>query len=290
MSDGVLASPIVSFERNGEVLRLGRNDEDILHLHGSTGLGIPPTSISSSDRIGGDGSYIRGVRYDSREVFIPLAILKRTKAEATEVRRELYKLLAPHLGMVTIRVIDPATGTNRTIEGVLKSGLEGDFGDGFNGHYQTLGLTFFCPEPWWLGEKKEIVLRLNPGVKPFISESVPFFPVILSQGSAQGTFQITVAGDDYVSPVWTISGQGTDPTISRGEDTFMLKANMLPGSSVSIDMGTGIMTPDRWGEVPLSSTLFQLAPGVNTISATMVNASADSEIRGVYYEKFLEAI
>lgn len=290
MSDGILTSPTVSFSRNGQELVLGRSNEDILHLYGSTGLGLPPVQIASSERIGGDGSMLRGVRYASRETFIPIAILKRTRKEATEARRQLYRLLAPHLGPVTIRVQDIATGSDRSIEGILKEGLEGDFGDTFHGHYQTLGLTFECLEPWWKGEEKVIELNLNPGTKPFISKTVPFFPVTLARSSAQGTFDIEIAGDDYVAPVWEFIGEGTDPTISNGKDNFVINTVLKPGQKVTMNMATGRMSPDLWQSVPLSSKPFKLAPGKNTIRATMVQASITSVIRATYRERFLEAL
>lgn len=291
MVDSFATNPIVTFMRGGQEIELGRfPTDDVVHLHGSTGLGLPPVQIAFSDRIGGDGSVTRGVRYGNRDIFLPLAIWKETKKEVTEFRRELYKALAPHLGMVQIRVQDPATGTDRYIEGYLKDGLEGDFGDDFRGTYQTFGLTFECPDPWWKGEQKELILRLNQGAKPFISNTVPFFPVILAQSSAQGTFDITVAGDDAVFPVWEFIGPGTDPTVSGDNGTFMINTTLRPGESIVFDMKTGRMTPDLWQSVPLSSSPFKLEPGKNTIRATMVDANVNSMIRGVYRERFLEAI
>lgn len=291
MADDFSMNPIISFSRGGQKIALGRfPSEDIILLHGSTGLGMPPVQIATSDRIGGDGSSVRGVRYTSREVFIPFAVWKRTKGELTDFRRHLYQALAPHLGMVTVSVEDPATGTTRFIEGYLKDGLEGNFGDDFRGSYQSFGLTFTCPDPWWKGEEKQILLRINPGSKPFISASVPFFPVVLSQSSAQGWFNVWVAGDIPVSPRWEFVGPGTDPKLSAAGSTFTINRTLKAGEKITLDMDTGVMSPDRWESVPLSSKLFKLYPGKNIISASMVDATVGSMIRGTYRERFMEAI
>lgn len=291
MIDNLYTNPIVSFSRAGKTIVLGRTpSDDVVHLYGSTGLGLPPVQLAFSDRIGGDGSVFRGQRYGNREVFIPLAVWKKTKAEVTEFRRRLYHELAPHKGMVNIRIVDPGTGTSRFIEGYLKEGLEGDFGEDFRGNYQSFGLTFECPDPWWQGDLKEITLRLNPGVKPFISNTVPFFPVVLGRSAAQGTFNIEVAGDDAVYPVWEFVGEGSDPTIKAGSSQFVINTTLKAGQKIVMDMGTGMMTPDQWQNVPLTSQPFRLEPGRTTLTATMVNATVDSMIRGTYRERFLEGI
>src|SRR5690606_41134885 len=87
-------SPIVSFSRDGRVVELGRSGESpALHLHGSTGLGLSPVDIKSSERLTGDGSIVRGVRYGARDVYVPL-LLSGTELSVTEARRDLRRLLA----------------------------------------------------------------------------------------------------------------------------------------------------------------------------------------------------
>lgn len=285
-------SPIVTFTRDGKTLQLGTglDSEDVLHLHGSTGLGLAPADISLKDRINADGAHIDGVRYGAREVFIPLFIQKPTRAECTEVRRSLYRLLAPYLGQVEITIFDQATGTRRSIKGLLKDGLEGDFGQDFHGSWQTLGLTFICPDPWWRGEPHLISNKVSPGVKTFISETVPFFPVILAQSTVQGAFEIEVQGDGPIEPTWQVTGPGTDLVISNGTDTFTINHTLRVGETVTIDAAGRRITPDLWDKVPLSSRLFNLTPGTNRLNITMVGATTETTVDLVYSEKYMEAI
>lgn len=283
--------PIVSFTRSGQALELGRSGSDlVLHLHGSTGLGLAPVTLASTDRPGGDGTVVRGVRYDQREVFLPIRMKAATVADLTGMRRALMRLLAPHLGPVDIRVQDPATGTDRTIHGYYTDGLSGDFGAGFHGTWQTLGLTFQCPDPWWLGEERVTTFAVNPGVKPFLSQTVPFFPVLLAQSTVQGRFEVTVHGDGPAYPVWEVTGPGEDLIISDGTSEIRINGNFPAGQVTRIDTREGRIVPDRWASTTVTSRLFPLQPGRSVLTVTMAGASVDTTVRLSYRERFLEAI
>lgn len=287
----VTDSPIVSFARDGEVFELGRSGTDpVLHMYGSTGLGLAPVSIASSERLAGDGSIVRGVRYDSREVFIPLYMEAPSTGELSAVRRDLTSLLAPHRGPVEVRVEDPATGSVRMIKGYLREGLDGDFGDGFHGSWQTLGLTFECPDPWWLGPERLVSLQVNPGSKPFLSETVEFFPVVLAQSVVAGEFEVTIDGAGPVLPSWEVVGPGEDLRISNGTDVIEIDGEFEAGTSTVIDAATGRITPDRWADTSLRSRLFELKPGRQKIKVSLVGATTDTVVRLVYRERYLEGV
>jgi len=287
----VTNSPIVSFARDGEVFELGRSGQDpVLHLHGSTGLGVAPVEVAKSDRLAGDGSVVRGVRYGDREVYIPLFMEAESTGELSRRRRELSRLLAPHLGPVEVRIEDPATGTERMIRGYYTEGLEGDFGDGFHGFWQTLGLTFECPDPWWLGPEATVELRINPGSKPFISETSTFFPVMLAQSVVMGEFEVTIDGAGPVLPSWEVVGPGEDLRISNGTDVIEIDGEFPAGTSTVIDAATGRITPDRWADTSLRSRLFALEPGRQTIKVSLVGATTDTVVRLVYRERYLEGV
>ena len=287
----VTDSPIVSFARDGEVFELGRSGQDpVLHLYGSTGLGLAPVSIASSERLAGDGSIVRGVRYDAREVFIPLYVEAPSTGELSAVRRDLTALLAPHRGPVEVRIKDPATGSDRMIRGYLREGLDGDYGDGFHGFWQTLGLTFECPDPWWLGPERLVSLQVNPGSKPFLSNTVEFFPVMLAQSAVVGEFEVTINGAGPVLPSWEVVGPGEDLRISNGTDVIEIDGEFEAGTSTVIDAATGRIAPDRWADTSLRSRLFALEPGRQKIKVSLVGATTDTVVRLVYRERYLEGV
>lgn len=281
----------MSLSRNGQVFTLGRSgDEPVLHIQGSMGLGLAPVAVASSEHLSGDGSTVRGVRYGAREVFLPLLVEAGSTAELTAIRRDLMRLLAPHLGPVDIRIVDPSTGTDRLIRGYYTSGLSGEFGADFHGSWQTLGLTFDCPDPWWLGDEHTTTFRVNPGVKPFLSNTVPFFPMVLAQSTVIGRFEVDIAGDGEAYPVWEVTGPGEDLIISDGVSEVRIDGMFKPGEVVRIDTRDGRITPDRWADVPVDSRLFALQPGRSVLTVTMVGASEDTTVLLSYRERFLEAI
>lgn len=282
-------SPIVSFSRDGDAMSLGRGGPGpTLHMYGSTGLSVAPVSIASSERLAGDGNVVRGVRYGAREVFIPLLLESPSAGGLSELRRDLNARLAPHLGPVDIRIQDEVSGSDRMIRGYYKGGLEGDFGSGFHGRWQKLGLTFECPDPWWLGPEQVTELRINPGSKPFISTSATFFPVMLAQSTVQGRFQVDIQGAGPVLPVWEVVGPGEDLVISNGSARIEVGGAFAAGSPVVLDAASGRITPDRWADVSLRSRLFALEPGLQTITVSLVGAATDTLVRLTYRERYLE--
>ena len=289
-------SPVVSFSRNGQDIGLGRSGEDaVLHLRGSEGLGIAPVEIADSARLGGDGSIVRGVRYGKREVFIPLLAEMGSTGDLHEWRRSLNRLLAPTPGdpsgsLVDVTIDDPSTGTSRMIRGIYTGGLEGDFGDDYRGTWQTLGLTFDCPDPWWLGPERLRTLQVAPGTKPFISQTVPFFPVVLAPSNVVGAWDIEIRGDGEVWPSWEVVGPGRDLLIESGSDRIFIEGEFPADSTVLIDSQNGRIIPDRWDDVSLDSTLFPLAPGNHQIKVSMVGADENTLVRLVYRERYLEGI
>ena len=176
------------------------------------------------------------------------------------------------------------------IRGYLRDGMEGDFGTDFGRAWHRLGLTFECPDPWWLGPEQIVELRVNPGSKPFISQSVPFFPVMLAQSSVIGEFDVEILGAGPVFPSWEVTGPGEDLVIARGSDRIEISGAFPAGSPVLIDTASGRITPDRWADLSLRSRLFQLEPGLQSLTVTMVGASTDTVVRLTYRERFLEGV
>lgn len=292
-------SPVVSFERDGRAITLGTQGSDpVLHIHGSTGLGLPPVDIATTPRIGGDGSIVRGVRYGSSTVFIPIDVLMASTGEMTAWRRDLTRALAPHLGPVTVRVVDPVSGSDRRIQGLLKEGLTGDFGDGYHGSHATLGLVFQCDDPWWRGPDRMLQQKIAPPLKPLIVDGTtrtdPFFPVMIGSATVLGAFDVEVGGDGPIDVVWEITGPGTDLVITvdpqdAPSGVFSVSGEIRAGESIRIDGRTGTVTPvSTWDRISLSSQFVRLTPGVNRVRIQLTSATEDAVIRGTWTERFLE--
>lgn len=289
-------APIVTFSRDGQEVVLGRSgDAPVLHLNGSEGLGVGPVETSDSERLGGDGSITRGVRFGKREVFIPLLVEMESVRELNEWRRALNRLVAPVSGdparsFVDITVEDPTTGSSRMIRGLYTGGLEGNFGSDYHGSWQTLGLTFECPDPWWLGPERLRTLQVAPGTKPFISQTVPFFPVVLAPSNVVGAWDIDIAGDGAVWPSWEVVGPGRDLVIESGDNRLSILGG-FPSTPVLIQTRPRRVTPrERFRDLTQGSVLFPLEPGRQQIRVSLVGATPDTFVRMVFRERFLEAV
>lgn len=283
-------APIVEFVRDGETFTLGRRPGDVVvHMTGSEGLGLAPVNIDSSPRLGGDGSVYRGMRYDEREVYIPLAILGDTMDEVNERRRALVDFVAPDRGMVWIRITDPLTSEVREIEGLYSSGLEGTYDDTYRAVWQTLGLKFWCGDPWWKGPERIRTLRIAPGSKAFTSQTVPFFPIVLAPSNVVGEFDVPVQGDGEVWPTWEVVGPGRDLVIARGTDRITLSGELQPGTQGRIEVQPDdvIVTPvSWWPRIGMDAAFFPLQPGANRLRVEMTSASLDSVVRLVWRERY----
>lgn len=294
--------PIVSFSRDGETFELGTTGlSPILHMYGSTGLGIAPVEVSDSERLGGDGSIVRGVRFGKREVYIPLRMEAETTADLSRLRRRLARLITPVSGdpaasLVDVTIQDPATGTERMVRGIYKDGLDGDFGTGYHGYWQKLGITFECPDPWWMGPERIKTMQINRGSKAFTSQTVPFFPIVLAPSNVVEEFDVPIQGDGEVWPTWEVVGPGRDLTIQRGDERIFIGGEFPAGTVTRIQTRPRRITPDRWDDVSLGSKLFPLRPGPNRIRITMVDAVPDTPdspgtlVRLVWQERYLEGI
>lgn len=283
-------APIVEFVRDGDAFTLGRRPGDaVIHMTGSEGLGLAPVEVDSAERLGGDGSVYRGMRYGEREVFLPLAILGESMSEVNETRRRLADFVAPDRGMVWVRVTDPLTGEVREIEGLYTEGLEGTYGDQYRATWQTLGVRLWCPDPWWKGPERIRTFRVAPGTKPFISQTVPFFPVVLAPSNVVGEFEVAIRGDGEVWPSWEIVGPGSDLVIARGDERIFLSGVLSAGTQgrIEVQRDDVIVDPvEWWPRIGMDASFFSLRPGENRLRIEMTGGSTESAVRLVWRERY----
>lgn len=285
----MVSLPVITLRRNEEQIVLGSSGDTLL-LHGAQGLGIPKPDVFEDPRIGLDGTVVSHVRYGSREVFLPVFLFRETLPELSRYREYLYNFLSPKLGPITIEVYDPERDTTRSTLGYYKDGASGDFGDDYHGHWQKLGLTFVCPDPWWYGVYQIKTFRVKPGVKPFISNTSNFFPVVLSQSVVKEEFRLDISGEDPVFPTWTLTGPSDNLFISNGTDTISIEHSLSAGETLMVDTFNGVLVPDVMESMSLESRMFQLDPGTNSITIRASGATADTKIELVYRDKYIGAI
>lgn len=127
-----MAYPTLVLSRGGTSIELSRaNGFDV--LPGLEGFATPPVSLSETDPADFDGSIVTNVRYEPREIFIPLLLQDDNQGVARQKRRELARLLNAKAGLTTLTVTHEASTSGEllsadAVDGVATSyaGIVGD--------------------------------------------------------------------------------------------------------------------------------------------------------------------
>ncbi|MCW1250706.1 phage tail family protein [Acaricomes phytoseiuli] len=137
--------------------------------------------------------------------------------------------------------------------------------------------------------------QIAPGVKPFLSQTTPFFPVILSSSTIGGEFFLPVEGDQPTWPVYTITGPGGDPIIERVDtgQKIAFSGQIATGKAVTFDTSQGTVTSpgvpaeDLWPRVGPESDFFSIGPGPVRLRVRFTSASEMSSLTVSYIPQYL---
>ncbi|MFI0939137.1 phage distal tail protein [Streptomyces sp. NPDC021020] len=259
---------------------------------GTRGLDMPAWTPYTDESPAIDGNALRGVRATAREVFVPVVFFDTDRSTFLERKRAFMGTLNPYLGLGTLTVTE-ADGSARTIGAYYLSGAEGDTGQDTSGmRWQTVGLTFSCPSPYWLGDPQH--LQFNGAAT---GTFFPVLPLVVQDSQVFGDTTITNLGDAAAYPVWTIHGPATSVEISNATTglSFSLTAAIGAGDVLVVDTRereqTAVLngTDNWWPNLSDSSALWNLAPGVNDISLAMVGTTSDSSVHVDYQLRYLTA-
>lgn len=289
------AVPVVSLHRSGGgSLVLGNGAGPITRLNGMQGFGVAPVGFSTAPVLAGHGSVLRGRRLEERELFVPIMMEAETMSGLDEIRDGLTRLLSPLDDReLTLRVSVPGRGRWREIPVHYSRGLQGDYGTSYFGTWEKLGLEFKATEALWRGEPVQVSRQVAPGVKPFLSQTEPFFPVILAGSTIAGRIDIDVQGDAPTAPVWTITPPGEDLSIRHVGTGARFYLDGLLTETIHLDMGSGRLwsasSPDGglWDRVSVDTRLFELTPGRNQVDVVFVGATPDSMVHVHYSPRYL---
>lgn len=289
-----MSSPVITLRRGQARITLWANPGRGYTLtKGSTGLGLAPVDLTLDAVPSGHGSILRHTRLKDREIFVPVVIHGADIQECDRLRDQLITLLDPSEGPLRIEVTSPHRAV-RYIEAVYSDGLTGDYGEGYYGSWQSLGLRFKAASAFFSGERVTRMWQIAPGVKPLISASQPFFPVTLASSTIGGQMVIPIIGDKPVWPMFTITGPGNDPVIENlGTGQKLSLSGLVPGrQSITLDTepGTisspGIPAEQLWPRLSLDSDFFQLGPGQCRLKMRLTSASETSTLTISYVPQY----
>ncbi|MGW3305879.1 phage distal tail protein [Streptomyces sp. NPDC001073] len=239
-----------------------------------------------------DGNALRGLRAQPREIFLPLAFFDLDRSGFMTRKRSFMRTLNPYLGLGTL-TLSESDGTFRTIEAYYVSGAEGDFGLDTSGlHWQTVGLTFSCPSPYWLGEAVHKEYEAGATGNFF-----PVLPLVVRDSQVLGETVIDNPGDATSFPVWTIHGPATSAVISNNTTglSFSVTASLGSSDVLVVDtrerVQTAVLngTDNWWPNLANDSDLWGLEPGENDVSLTLLGTSGATTVQLDYQPRYLTA-
>lgn len=287
-------APTVAFtDPAGRVTQLTDWEHGWVLQPGAKGLDMPAYTFSTDESPGIDGSAVRQVRAQSKEIILPVAFwMNDSRAAYLERRRTLIRDLNPKRGAGTLTVTQP-NGDARSISCFYQSGLEGDeSADAAGMRWAINALTFMCPSPYWIGES--VTASWAAGAT---GDFFPVLPLTVGDGEVLGSVQVDNPGDDDAFPVWTITGTATAIELvnETSGQSLLLTHTLSSSDTVVIDTRERQQTAllngvtNLWPDLSDDSTLWALDPGTSDLTLTVSGSDVDTRVWLDYQPRYLAA-
>jgi phage-related protein len=257
---------------------------------GMSGRHMPPVQLTTSALPGADGSRVDHIRYDGRNVVVPIKLSNSTILTQRAAIRALVGKLDPTRGAGTLK----ATLQDATVRVLPCRYVDGMGFD--NERWTTLGtpsLLFYAPDPDWLDASDTTVTYTLP---PTAYTWFPILPLRLNASSVFASANVDNTGQRPAWPVWTITGPAGGFTLHNLTTGMRLTfaAPIAAGESVVVDTRPGMKTVrSGTGNNLFASVteydLWPLAVGVNSIEITLVSGTSASSVQLAYRRRWLGA-
>jgi hypothetical protein len=255
---------------------------------------MPPVSLTTIRVPQAQGGRFRAARHDERLLALPV-VTPGPQAGRDELRR-WARALDPLKGEGTLTVvIGPWAGRQLTC--VYEAGL-----DDLAEEWTLLGLTtlaFRAADPYWQ-DATESTVTATIDIKahtwfPFAG-SWAAQPLVLGASDVFASTTITNTGDVDAWPVVTVTGPGTDLTLTNqttGTVTHVT-GTIAAGSTLTIDTRPGHKTVridgfNAFGRLTDDSTLWPLVPGPNRIAIGFASATTQTQVVFAWRNRWLAA-
>jgi hypothetical protein len=206
----------------------------VLKDPGPEGFDDPTIDIAEDTSAGQDGTTIRQVRAEPREVMIPVYLKTASLGDLRALKDRIRSYTNPRLGAVTV-VAQLSDGSERVIDGTYRSGMDGAMsGDTYWTRSQKMSINVHCAVPWWRAAADWRVEWATPtGRRPLL----PILPLAPGKGSLIGNTNPTnYLGQVETRAVWTIVGPLTTAVFTEE----------LTGRSFTFAPAGGVGSGDRW--------------------------------------------
>ena len=155
-----------------------------------------------------------------------------------------------------------------------------------------VGLIFSAADPYWYDSNWTVLTFTPAGAINFFQ--VPFFPIHLSAGGLSSAFTVQNNGQAETWPIWTITGPGTNPTLTNNTtgDVLQLNITLTGTQTLTIDTrpnNVQVVREDgsnQWSAIQDTSQLWSLAVGANNVSLSMTGTSTTSQLQLQYKQRY----
>ncbi|WP_160050784.1 phage tail domain-containing protein [Nocardiopsis sp. FR4] len=282
-TDDAGAPPVVTWTgAGGQTIRLTDDVSGYLLMPGVRGMELPEFTHYERESGALDGSIITGSRALAREIYLPVYVHGRTRAEAVKRRGRLALAMnprPPHGGPGVLEVAD-RSGARRRIIARYVSGMAGDEGTDLAGAYWcTYGITLTAESPYWELDAMRRTWRIEGSPQRWL----PLPPLRVRGSNVIGEgMDITNPGSADSWPVWRLRGPMGTGTLMRsrtlGEELVFDRA-LADGEAVTIDTRPRRKSvrdhngANAFRHLRRGSRLWPLAPGPNTVDVVLSGAA-----------------
>lgn len=259
----------------------------LVKTRGATGRHMPPAIVREEVVPDGDGSRVRSVRFDARQVVVPIYVEGPARTDLIAAVRTLARAMNPKRGEGTLRST-AADGEIRDLRCryVDGLGLEETFPQ-----FAVPTLLFRASDPFWYAATDQIVEYRTGTPSTFF----PLFPLTLSSSTVFGDVIVDNTGDVEAWPVWLVTGPGSDLVLRNVTTGYVidLPITLAAGESLTIDTRPGertVLKQDGTNLFPNltdDSALWPLIEGDNRIQIEFSAATAASAVQLAYRRRFL---
>ncbi|MFC9973538.1 hypothetical protein ACFVH6_21855 [Spirillospora sp. NPDC127200] len=242
-----------------------------------------------------DGAFWRGVRATTRELFIPVVIVGKTRAQLVATRRALIAAISPKRGECVISTVQP-DDTRRSIAARYVDGMEGEEGRGAWGVLiMAYGLRFVADDPYMYGP----MVPLEWGSDAVTRTELPIpgadtFYEVVSASQILGDSTVTNPGDVDSYPIWEFTGPFTEITLANATSgkSLTITHTASAADTLTIDTRPGRTAitdqngTNRWAGLTSGYALWPLLPGDNALSIEVSGSTSDTGARMQYQPRY----
>lgn len=277
------------------LLLTGQDDLDVHWALGVDGRFMPPVTITDEAVPQQHGSRLRQVRYEPREVTLPVSIIGPDEGAVRRKFRSLLRAFNPCAGDGMLRATAP-DGATRELVCRYSGGMEGsESRDDMGEVFQRAVIVLRALDPFWRDATDTTNTYTVGTIRTFLADPFLRTDPLLTNDTILGSQVVRNDGDFSADPVFTVVGPASSFTLTnqRTGEKINYTAPLAVGESVTIDTRAGrksVLRSDGtnvYGNLSLDSTLFDLDPGDTTVLLSLPGATAATFLTLAYRRKWL---